>query len=131
MTAKREAQRIAQERANKPAQAVSKVVAPKASAAPATGVSGGCAGIRAKLARLGVPANQLDSAIRLAIRESSCNEYAVNRNGGACGAFQSLPCGKWGSPGTDSYYRGAIAYANSRYNGYNGALAFSLRNNWY
>lgn len=98
---------------------------PKASAS-----GGNCVAIQEKLARLGVPQDQLASAGTLAMRESSCNEYVVNSIG-ACGAFQSLPCGKWGSPGTDEYYRGAIAYANNRYGGYNGALAFSYANNWY
>lgn len=97
---------------------------------PSPKQSGGCGAIRAKLANLGVPENQLDSAIKLAVRESTCNEYAVNQIG-ACGAFQSLPCGKWGQPGTEAYYRGAINYANSRYGGYNQALAHSLQFSWY
>lgn len=107
-------------------QKVEQAIVPKASA-----LSGGsCADIQAKLARLGVPADQLASAGTLAMRESSCNEHVVNSIG-ACGAFQSLPCGKWGATGTDEYYRGAINYANSRYGGYNQALAFSYANNWY
>lgn len=104
-----------------------------ASAAPAPKpvVRGGsCPVIQEKLAALGVPADQLAAAGQLAYRESTCNEYVYNSIG-ACGAFQSLPCGKWGSPGTTEYYRGAINYANSRYGGYNGALAHSLANNWY
>ena len=99
-------------------------------AAPARASSGSCVDIQNKLAALGVPADQLAAAGQLAMRESTCNEYVVNSIG-ACGAFQSLPCGKWGSPGTTEYYRGAINYANSRYGGYNQALAHSLANNWY
>ena len=64
------------------------------------------------------------------MRESSCNEYVVNSIG-AAGAYQALPGGKWGAMGTDEYYRGAIAYANGRYGGYNQALEHSLRFNWY
>ena len=105
---------------------IATVVTPKASASS----GGSCVAIQNKLASLGVPADQLASAGTLAMRESSCNEFVVNSIG-ACGAFQSLPCGKWGSPGTDEYYRGAIKYANDRYGGYNGALAFSYANNWY
>lgn len=101
-----------------------------ATASAARPSGGSCAAIQDKLAALGVPADQLAAAGQLAMRESTCNEYVVNSIG-ACGAFQSLPCGKWGSPGTDQYYRGAINYANSRYGGYNGALAHSLANNWY
>lgn len=100
-----------------------------ASAAPV--VSGNrCPNIEAKLASLGVPADQLAAAGQLAYRESTCNETVYNSIG-ACGAFQSLPCGKWGAPGTTQYYQGAIAYANNRYGGYNQALAHSLANNWY
>lgn len=117
---KAEKDRIAQAQSR-----LAQAVVPKASAS-----GGNCVAIQEKLARLGVPQDQLASAGTLAMRESSCNEYVVNSIG-ACGAFQSLPCGKWGSPGTDEYYRGAIAYANNRYGGYNGALAFSYANNWY
>jgi len=99
--------------------------------ASATSVSGNrCPVIEAKLAALGVPADQLAAAGQLAYRESTCNETVYNSIG-ACGAYQSLPCGKWGAPGTTQYYQGAIAYANSRYGGYNQALAHSLANNWY
>ena len=93
--------------------------------------SGGCEGLRNKLSSLGVSGANLDAAITLAKRESSCNEYSVNKSSGACGAFQSLPCGKWGAPGTDQYYLGAINYANSRYGSYSAALSFSYANNWY
>lgn len=93
--------------------------------------STGCEGLRAKLSSLGVSGANLDAAITLAKRESSCNEYAVNKSSGACGAFQSLPCGKWGAPGSDQYYLNAINYANSRYGSYVNALNFSYANNWY
>lgn len=98
---------------------------------PTHRVAGGsCINIQEKLSALGVPADQLAAAGQLAMRESTCNEHVYNEIG-ACGAFQSLPCGKWGAPGTDEYYRGAIAYANGRYGGYPQALAHSLANNWY
>ena len=100
-----------------------------ASAAPVVS-DNRCPDIEAKLAALGVPEDQLAAAGQLAYRESTCNETVYNSIG-ACGAFQSLPCGKWGAPGTTQYYQGAIAYANSRYGGYNQALAHSLANNWY
>lgn len=117
---KAEKERIAQAQSR-----LAQAVVPKASAS-----GGHCIDIQNKLAALGVPSDQLAAAGQLAMRESSCNEYVVNSIG-ACGAFQSLPCGKWGSPGTDEYYRGAIAYANNRHGGYNGALAHSLAYNWY
>lgn len=91
----------------------------------------GCGELRSKLASLGVPSNQLNSAISLASKESGCSSSAVNSSSGACGSFQSLPCGKWGSPGTTQYLRGAINYANSNYGGFNGAWSHSSQNNWY
>lgn len=90
-----------------------------------------CVQLRSRLASLGVPSNQLDSAITLAKRESTCRSSAVNSSSGACGTFQSYPCGKWGSPGTDQYLRGAIKYSNDRYGGFNGALAHSYSEGWY
>lgn len=134
---RKEAERVA---AQERRRTLANAIVPKASAAPAPAPqkvavavkprSGTCADIQAKLSALGVPDNQLAAAGQLAMRESTCNEYVYNSIG-ACGAFQSLPCGKWGQPGTTEYYRGAINYANARYGGYNGALAFSLANNWY
>lgn len=121
------------EQKSKLAQASQKVVnaVTHTQTASAASVSGNrCPAIEAKLAALGVPEDQLAAAGQLAYRESTCNETVYNSIG-ACGAFQSLPCGKWGAPGTTQYYQGAIAYANSRYGGYNQALAHSLANNWY
>ena len=89
-----------------------------------------CDVLREKLLALGVGGGEIDSAITLAQRESSCNEYAQN-SGGACGYFQSLPCGKWGMPGSDSYLPGAIGYVRARYGDYNNALAHSYSFNWY
>lgn len=94
-------------------------------------LSGGCPELRTKLLTLGVGEFEIDSAIILAQRESSCNEYARNGDGGACGYYQSLPCGKWGQPGSDTYLPGAIAYARNRYGDYNSALAHSYANGWY
>lgn len=106
------------------------MVAEPVAPAPVVTTSGNCIDIQNKLASLGVPQDQLAAAGQLAFRESTCNEFVVNSIG-ACGAFQSLPCGKWGQPGTDEYYRGAINYANTRYGGYNQALQHSLSFNWY
>lgn len=90
-----------------------------------------CNQLRSRLSGLGVSGSNLNSAITLAMRESSCNSAAVNAESGACGEFQSYPCGKWGTPGTDSYLRHAINYANSRYGSYDAALSHSLAKNWY
>lgn len=90
-----------------------------------------CAELSSKLSRLGVTGSELNSAIILATRESSCNSGAVNVESGACGEFQSYPCGKWGTPGTDQYLTNAIQYARDRYGSYTGALNHSLNNNWY
>ncbi len=93
--------------------------------------SGGCEGLRSKMSSLGVSGANLDAAITLAKRESSCNEFAVNSSSNACGAYQSLPCGKWGAPGATEYYLGAINYVNSRYGSYVNALAHSYSSGWY
>jgi TolA-binding protein len=119
-----EAQRLAAEKAAQ-AQATLAIV-PKASAA-----TGSCAELSTKLSRLGLHGDELSAAITLATRESSCRSAAVNASSGACGEFQSYPCGKWGSPGTDQYLLNAIKYARDRYGSYTGALAFSYANNWY
>lgn len=116
---------------SKPKQKAVQKTTPSKKPATSAVLSSGCSNLRKDLARLGVPANQLNSAIILAQRESGCSHSAVNSSSGACGVFQSLPCGKWGAPGTDQYLRGAIAYANGRYGGYNGALAHSHANGWY
>jgi len=91
----------------------------------------GCEELSAKLSRLGVNGAELSAALTLATRESSCRSSAVNASSGACGEFQSWPCGKWGSPGTDQYLQNAIQYARGRYGSYQAALAFSYANNWY
>ena len=115
------------------AQASQKVVntVTQTQTASAASVSGNrCPVIEAKLAALGVPANQLAAAGQLAYRESTCDEYVVNSIG-ACGSLQANPCGKWGATASTDYYRGAIAYVNGRYGSFNNALAHRLDNNWY
>lgn len=94
-------------------------------------LASGCEALRAQMLELGVGAHEIDSAIKLAMRESSCNHNARNKSSNACGAYQSLPCGKWGAPGTTEYLQGAINYARDRYGDYNNALAHSYANNWY
>ena len=90
-----------------------------------------CSELGSKLSALGVNGAELSAALTLATRESSCRSSAVNASSGACGEFQSYPCGKWGTPGTDQYLLNAIKYARDRYGSYTGALAFSYANNWY
>lgn len=91
----------------------------------------GCEELSAKLQRLGVGGAELQAGLTLATRESSCRSTAVNAQSGACGEFQSYPCGKWGTPGTDEYLINAIAYSQNRYSGFVNALAHSYANNWY
>lgn len=126
LQAKRDRNRLEQQ---KLAEASRKATAtPKASAA--TGTSN-CNELRTKMSALGVNGSELDAAITLASRESSCRSSAVNKSSGACGEYQSYPCGKWGTPGTQQYLQNAIAYARGRYGSYNAALAHSYANNWY
>lgn len=93
--------------------------------------SGNCAELSAHLQRLGVNGAELTAGITLATRESSCRSSAINASSGACGEFQSWPCGKWGTPGTDQYLLNAIAYSKNRYGGFVNALSHSYANNWY
>jgi len=102
-----------------------------ATASAGSMASANCTELRARLASLGLAGTELNAAITLATRESSCRTNAVNASSGACGEFQSYPCGKWGSPGTEQYLRNAINYAVSRYGSYQAALAHSYAHNWY
>ncbi len=97
----------------------------------ASAASGNCAELSAHLQRLGVNGAELTAGITLATRESSCRSSAINASSGACGEFQSWPCGKWGTPGTDQYLLNAIAYSKNRYGGFVNALSHSYANNWY
>lgn len=92
--------------------------------------SDACGALRARLAAKGIVGSELNAAITLATRESSCRPSAYNPSG-ACGEFQSLPCGKWGAPGTDGYLSGAIGYVKARYGSFGAALAHSYAHNWY
>ena len=121
---KQEEARLAKARLDKEAKQVAGV-------STASALSSGCDSLRTQLLSLGVGLHEIDSAIKLAQRESSCNHQARNRTSNACGVFQSLPCGKWGQPGTTQYLQGAIKYARDRYGDYNKALAHSYANNWY
>lgn len=94
-------------------------------------LASGCEALRSQMLSLGVGEYEINSAITLAMRESSCNHNARNKSSNACGVYQSLPCGKWGSPGTTEYLIGAIRYTRNRYGDYNKALAHSYANNWY
>lgn len=94
-------------------------------------LASGCEALRSQMLSLGVGTHEIDSAITLAMRESSCNHNARNKSSNACGVYQSLPCGKWGAPGTTEYLVGAIRYTRNRYGDYNKALAHSYANNWY
>lgn len=130
LQAKRQKQREDKERASRIAQNALNTVT-RTQTVQAAPTTSNCTQLRGRLASLGVSGSNLDSAITLAMRESSCNSAAVNASSGACGEFQSYPCGKWGTPGTDQYLRNAIKYARDRYGSYNGALSHSLANNWY
>lgn len=108
------------------------VVAPKQAQASSVAVTGGnCTTLSSQLGALGINGAELNAAIILATRESSCRDSAVNASSGACGAFQSYPCGKWGQPGTTQYLQGAISYVKGRYGSFQAALAHSYAKNWY
>lgn len=104
---------------------------PQASPALATAPSGGCDELSNRLIALGVASSDVQYAIFIASKESGCRSSAVNRSSGACGEFQSNPCGKWGTPGTDQYLLKAIAYANGRYHSWQNAYRFWNANHWW
>jgi len=64
--------------------------------------------------------------------ESGWNPNAVNRNGGACGLGQQLPCGKWPGAWNDpiAALRAMNVYVNN-YGGWAGAYNFWRSHSWY
>lgn len=141
--AKKEAQRVAQEKINTAARSVSFTAqasaapapapAPRPAPAPTVAATGsGCEWLRGKLSSMGVSSGDMPAALSIAQRESGCRPGAQNPNGGACNVFQELPCGKWGGLGnTDAHLQGAIAYAKNRYGGWWGAHSFWQANHWW
>lgn len=119
VSAKREAQRLAQEKVNNAAQ-----VASTASAA-----SGGSC--ESWIASAGIA--DVVNARELIRRESGCNPRAVNQSSGACGVAQELPCGKSGCSLGDGacQVRWMNKYVHDRYGSWAGAVAFHNANNWY
>jgi len=106
-----------------PKPAPTKVV----SSAPA-----GCDHLSNLLQAKGIVGVELDSAIKIASKESGCNPNAVNKSSGACSYFQELTCGKWGGTGNvDAHINGAINYARSRYGSFAGAWASWQQKHWW
>lgn len=93
--------------------------------------SGSCAELTERLLGLGVAQSDIQYAIFIANKESGCKSSSVNKSSGACGEFQSLPCGKWGAPGTDQYLLKAIQYAQNRYSGWQGAYTAWITKHWW
>lgn len=100
-------------------------------APPVTPVAG-CDQLSQLLANIGLSAQEVDAAIQIATRESTCNSQAVNASSGACNFFQEFPCGKWGGLNDIiGHLKGADTYAKTRYGGWLEALAFWNANNWW
>lgn len=108
-----------------------KAEAPKAPEPAPTPVSTNCEELGNRLLGLGVTQSDIQYALFIANKESGCRSSAVNKSSGACGEFQSLPCGKWGTPGTDQYLLKAIGYAQSRYGGWQGAHTAWVTKHWW
>lgn len=81
----------------------------------------------------GIPQNMWPYVDSIVTRESGWNPNAVNKNGGACGLGQQLPCGKWAGAWNDpvAALKAMTIYVNSRYGGWAGAVAFWNQNHWY
>jgi hypothetical protein len=118
VSAKKEAQRIATEKANKAAQTVSAVVAPKASAMAAGASTGNCG----------------DNMYKQYIyqHESGCDTNRYNSIG-CYGIGQSCPANKIAHCGADFACQDAwfTQYANSRYGGWQQAYEAWLVQRWW
>lgn len=92
----------------------------------------GCEQLRELLIPIGLNAQEVDAAIQIATRESSCNSSAQNSSSGACNFFQEYPCGKWGGlSDITGHLKGADTYAKVRYGGWLEALSFWQSNHWW
>lgn len=85
------------------------------------------------MAQAGIPESDWKYVDYIVSRESSWNPNAVNRNGGACGLVQALPCSKLGANWNDpvTALKWQYNYVKARYGGYAGAYAFWVSNHWY
>lgn len=85
------------------------------------------------LAQSGIPAAHWGYVDSIVTRESGWNPNAVNKSSGACGLGQQLPCGKWSGAWNDpvAALKAMTGYVNSRYGGWDGAVAFWNTNHWY
>ena len=110
------------------AQVVNTVTNTKvASAAPA-----GCENLRGIFAANGIAEADMSYALAIAQKESTCGVNMVNPNGGACGYFQELPCGKWGGVANlAGHIRGADNYAKTRYGSWAGAWNAWQSKHWW
>lgn len=120
LSAKREAQRVAREKANNAASFSS-------SAQAAEG------GREDWIAAADIPKDQWQGVIELISRESSWNPNAVNPSSGACGLGQQLPCGKWSHKWNDPVggLIDAHNYVMGRYGSWYAAIQWHDANNWY
>ena len=134
---KHEEERIAAEVARKKAEAEAIAAKAKAEEAarqkavlPTVEVSGSKADW---LKASGIPSELWSYVDYIVIRESGWNPNAVNKNGGACGLGQQLPCGKWPGAWNDpvAALKAMTIYVNSRYGGWAGAVAFWQTHHWY
>ena len=98
-----------------------------ASAAPV-----GCENLRGIFSANGISEADMSYALAIANRESTCGVNMVNPNGGACGYFQELPCGKWGGVANlAGHIRGADNYAKTRYGSWAGAWSAWQSKHWW
>lgn len=92
----------------------------------------GCEQLRELLIPIGLNAQEVEAAIQIATRESTCNSAAQNASSGACNFFQEYPCGKWGGlSDINGHLVGADTYAKVRYGGWLEALSFWQSNHWW
>lgn len=97
----------------------------------------GCTGVRNIFTSLGVTGNELNAAMQVVIKESSCNHTIANRYSGAYGLPQALPGYKMASHGADwrtnprTQLRWMISYVRGRYGSFQAAYRWQLNHGWY
>lgn len=81
----------------------------------------------------GIPESEWWAVDSIVSRESGWNPNAVNKQSGACGLGQQLPCGKWAGAWNDpvAALKAQYGYVKARYGGYPQAVAFWNANHWY
>jgi hypothetical protein len=75
--------------------------------------------------------DQVQYVDKLLTKESGFDPKVINPNSGACGIFQSLPCGKMLSMNLQDQMQFGFDYIKNRYGNPLNAWKHEVANNWY